>query len=124
MNRFAGLSRGRVTERGKMNKTETLYAADLKEMITAGTLTKYWFEPFSLRLSSPDVSQPARYTPDFLLLYPDGRTVIVDVKGTGPDDNAAIVRIKCAAEQYPLWEFWIVKRQRVKDGGGWKTKEL
>ena len=123
-NRFAGLSRGRVTERGAMNKTETRYARELDAMVRSETLARYWFEPFSLRLSNPPEGQPARYTPDFLLLYPDGRTVVVDVKGSGLDDTAAIVRAKCAAEQYPLWEFWIVKQQTKKAGGGWKTTEV
>ena len=122
--RFTGLSKGRVAKRGEMNKTEARYAAELDAMVRQGTLVRYWFEPFSLRLSQPPKGQPARYTPDFLLLYPDGRTVVVDVKGSGLDDKAAVVRIKCAAEHFPLWEFWIVKQKLERDGGGWKTSEV
>lgn len=123
--RFDALSRGKVTARGEMNRTESAYAAELDAMIAAGQLLRYWFEPFSLRLSNPPKGQPARYTPDFLLLFPDGRTVIVDVKtSSGFDDFASGVRIKCAAEQFPLWEFWRVRRKRKKDGGGWTCEEV
>ena len=118
-NRFTGLSKGRTAKRGMMNKTETRYAADLEIMKANGTIINYWFEPFSLRLSHAASGQPARYTPDFLLLYPDGRTVVVDVKG-GMVDNAAIVRAKCAAELFSLWEFWIVQWKDKK----WTTQEL
>lgn len=122
--RFAGLSRGRIAQRGEMNKTERRYADDLDARIAAGEITRYWFEPFSLRLSNPPGGQPARFTPDFLVLMPDGETFVDDVKGSGLDDNAAIVRAKCAAEMYPLWRFRIVKENRKKDGGGWTVKEL
>ena len=122
--RFQRLSKGRVTKRGEMNKTEAAYAQELEQSKLAGKILDYWFEPMSLRLSHPPQGQPARYTPDFMVLCPDGLTVIQDVKGTGLDDYAAIVRLKCAAEQYPLWEFQLVKRRRKKDGGGWDVKEV
>ena len=122
--RFTTLSKGRVATRGEMNKTEKRYAAELDEMIRQQKLVRYWFEPFSLRLTKPPKGQPARYTPDFLLLYPDGRTVVVDVKGSGIDNDASIVRIKCAAEHFPLWEFWLVKQKTKRQGGGWRTLEV
>ena len=122
--RYKTLSKGRVAQRGVMNKTEAEYSDMLVAMKRKGDLHEWWFEPVSLRLSHPPNGQPARYTPDFLLLYPSGRTVLVDVKGTGLDDAAAIVRIKCAAEQYPLWEFWVVKKKTKKQGGGWKVMEV
>jgi hypothetical protein len=122
--RFSGLSKGRVTARGEMNRTETKYANELQLRKLAGEIVDYWFEPFSLRLSSPPEGQPARYTPDFMVLMPDGLTVVDDVKGTGPDDLAAIVRIKTAAERFPLWKFRIVKQQTKKSGGGWVIKDV
>ena len=122
--RFDRLSRGLNRKRGEMNKTEAKYAGELEAKKLAGEIVGYWFEPFSLRLSSPPAGQPARYTPDFMVLYPDGETHLEDVKANGPDDFAAIVRIKCAAEMYPLWRFRIVRQRRVKDGGGWDIKEV
>ncbi len=120
--RYQGLSRGRTAKRGEMNKTEAEYSLLLNAQIDAGEIAAWWFEPFSLRLSWPPEGQPARYTPDFLILMVDGTTIVVDVKGTGVDSDASLVRIKCAAEQYFLWEFRIVKKRTKKAGGGWNVK--
>lgn len=119
--RFKFLSRGRNATRGERNKTETEYEATLE---ADPDVAQVWFEPFSLRLSRPDAGQGARYTPDFLVLMKDGTTYVDDVKGTGLDDNAAIVRLKCAAEQYPLWVFRLAKKRRVRDGGGFEIREV
>lgn len=119
--RYAGLSKGRIAERGKMNQTEKAYAAVLAQRVLAGEIVKWWFEPFSLRLSRPATGQPARITVDFMILMPDGTTYMDDTKGTGVDNDAQRVAMKCAAEQYPLWIFRIVKRQ---ENGGWKVTEL
>jgi hypothetical protein len=120
--RFHGLSKGNVVKRGQglMNKTEARYAAMLEEMVQRSEIVKWWFEPFSLRLTSPDAGRMARYTPDFLLLYPDGETVVVDVKGDGVNNEASIVRAKCAAEMFFLWHFWFVTWSK----GEWHTQKL
>lgn len=120
-NRFKTLSRGRIAKRGIRNKTEARYEDTL---LGDPSIHQVWFEPFSLRLSSPDKGQPARYTPDFMILMKDGTTYIDDVKGAGLDDKAAAVRAKAAAEQYPLWIFRICKERRKKDGGGFSVREL
>ena len=119
--RFRGLSRGRRAKRGERNKTEAEYELLLQ---ADPEVYRVWFEPFSLRLSSPESGQPARYTPDFLVLMADGTTYVDDVKGSGIDDNAAAVRAKTAAELYPLWTFRIAKKQLKRDGGGFKVREL
>ena len=124
MNRFRGLSRGRIAQRGKMNRTETLRAEELQLLKLAGEIQNWWFEPMSLRLSNPPEGQPARYTIDFMILMNDGLTIMEDTKGSGPDNEASIVRIKCAAEQYPLWKFRLVKRKTKKQGGGWKITNV
>lgn len=119
------LSKGLRRDRGTMNKTEAAYAEDLKACVAAGEIAAWWFEPCSLRLSRPESGQPARYTPDFMILLNDGTTCFDDIKTTsGFDDYAGVVRIKCAAEQYPLWKFRIVRKKRMKDGGGWDVKEV
>ena len=119
--RFDGLSRGRRAERGEMNKTEALYS----QLLTADPdVYAWWFEPMTIRISHPETGQPAKVTPDFMVVMQNGATFIDDVKGTGPDDNASIVRMKAAAELYPLWLFRIVKKQKKKDGGGFKVSIL
>lgn len=120
--RFQGLSKGSVVKRGQglMNKTEARYAAMLGEMLERGEIVKWWFEPFSLRLTLPDEGRGVRYTPDFMLLYPDGETVIVDIKGGGVNNDASLVRAKCAAERFFLWHFWFVTWSK----GQWFTQKL
>lgn len=115
------LSLGLIRKRGEMNKTETEYA-DL--LATDPAVADFWFEPFSLRLSHPPEGQPATLTPDFLVLMKDGLTFVDDVKGTGKDDKASIVRMKCAAEQFTLWQFRICKKQTTSQGGGFKIHLL
>lgn len=120
--RFKLLSRGLRRQRGEMNAAEKAYASALN---ADENVHSWWFEPFSLQLSHPAEGQPARYTPDFLVLMTDGTTFVDDVKAAkGFDDKAAIVRIKAAAEQYPLWIFRTVYRRRVKDGGGFDRHEV
>lgn len=119
--RFSILSRGRTKQRGKMNKTETEYSVLLSEN---PDVHSWWFEPFTVRISHPDKGQPATLTPDFLILMMDGTTYVDDVKGTGLDDNAAVVRMKAAAEQYPLWTWRFAKKRTKKNGGGFAIREI
>ncbi len=122
--RFHTLNTGLRRNRGELNRTEAAFARTLDVEIAAGELVRYWVEPFSLRLSSPPTGQPARYTPDFLLLRPDGEVWIVDVKGGGPGNEAAFVRLKCAAELYPLWRFFLVRAKSSRQGGGFSWAEV
>lgn len=119
------LSKGLRRQRGEMNRTEAAYAKHLAILQAAGEIAGYWFEPFSLRLSRPDAGQPARYTPDFMILAPDGTTWLDDCKNkSGVDDQAGIVRIKCAAEMYPLWIFRLVRPSSLRGSGGWEIVEV
>ena len=105
-----------------MNNAEKAYSLFLS---ADPNVAKWWFEPGTLRLSHPPAGQPAKYTPDFMVLMKDGTTYIDDVKASkGFDDNAAIVRIKCAAEQYPLWIFRTVYPIAKKRGGGFERTEV
>lgn len=115
--RVAALSKGMVRQRGKMNRTETAYSQHLEVRRLAGEIAWWRFEPLTLRLTHPDAGQPITYTPDFVILCPDGRTYMDDVKPPRKqaDDPAAKNRIKLAAEVYSLWEFRIVRRQ----GSNW-----
>lgn len=119
--RYTGLSKGLVRTRGKMNSAESKYAAMLDGLVAVGDVAWWRFEPFSLRLTECDKGQPARYTPDFLVLMPDGVTFLDDLKTRrGFDDPASLVRIKVAADQYPLWRFRIVR----PSGGAYEITEI
>lgn len=119
--RFDILSRGNRRKRGEMNRNEQRWADELTADVD---VYQWWYEPFSLRLSHPETGQPATLTPDFLVLLLDGTTYVDDVKSGGMDDKASIVRMKTAAELFPLWRFRLVKPRRKKDGGGWDISEV
>ena len=118
---FELLSRGLNRTRGKMNANETKWATELQN---DPKVAWFKFEPLSLYLSHPDKGQPARLKPDFLVVMNDGTTYLDDVKSGGMDDNAALVRMRAAAELYPIWIFRLVKPKPRKVGGGFDVKEL
>jgi hypothetical protein len=110
--RFA---RGVRRQPGAMNKTEQAYAQQLNHQQTTGIILAWWFEPVTLRLA-----KLTRYTPDFLVFRADQSLEFVEVKGHWEDD--ARVKIKCAAEKYPMFLFTAVKPVAKKYGGGWKAE--
>lgn len=122
--RFTILSKGDTRQRGVMNKTESLYAAELDLARLAGEVADYWFNPMRLRLTTAMDGKGVYFTVDFMVLLHDGTTFIDEVKGSGIDNDAAIVRVKAAAEKFPLWRFRLIKRQRSDEGGGWKITVL
>jgi len=122
--RFQGLSRGSTAKRGVMNKTEARYAVGLEE---DPAVKWFKFEPFTARLTKPpkgDGEKTLTYTPDFLVVMADGTTYIDDVKGSGPPNDASIVRIKAAAELFPIWNWRICTEQKRKLGGGFIRRNL
>jgi hypothetical protein len=123
--RFAGLDRGAVRQRGVMNGTERKYADELETQRLAGEIASWKFEAMKLRLSSPAEGVRAIWlTIDFLVVEADGSERLDEVKGSGPDNDASIVRLKTAAELYPHKRIRLVKRQPKAAGGGWKITEL
>lgn len=101
---------------GEMNKLEAERAHELEAMRTRGEIVGWWFEALTLKLA-PDT----RYTPDFLVVYPDGRQVVEEVKGRWEDD--ARVKIKLAASRFP-WPFVALVKRKKADGGGWAREEF
>ena len=95
-----------------MNKLEGSYAQRLELERVAGIWQWWAFEPLKLRLAAG-----AWYTPDFAMLDPGGHLVIHETKGHWRE--AAMVRIKVAAELYPFFRFIAVTKQRKRDGGAW-----
>lgn len=109
----AGFTGGRALRKrpGEMNKLEQSRAHELEAMRQSGEIVGWWFEALTLKLAAD-----TRYTPDFLVVYPDGRQVIEEVKGRWEDDARA--KIKVAADRFP-WEFVGLTRRKKTDGGGW-----
>jgi hypothetical protein len=104
-----------------MNKTEERFEREvLMPLVKDGTIIWHGFEAMSFKWA-----KDARYTPDFMVQYDDGRLVAFEVKGAKKDgspliEEAALVRIKTAAQMFPV-EFrmqWQVK------GQGWQERSF
>lgn len=118
MSRFP-LARGRVWRRpsGSLNKTESRYADQLELRKLAGEVAWYGYESIKLKLTKATF-----YTPDFLVILADGTVELHEVKGFWEDD--ARVKIKVAAELFPMFRFIAITEQGKKFGGGWKVEEF
>lgn len=79
---------------GKMNGLESRWAKCLDEQMATGAIVRYDFEPEKLRLADG-----AYYTPDFRVILNDLTIVFDECKGFRRE--AAIVRLKVAADQHP-----------------------
>ncbi|MFJ3685522.1 hypothetical protein [Pseudomonas sp. NPDC090208] len=106
-------------EKGKMNKTEEAYAQHLDLLRMAGEVLWFKFEPFAL-----DLAPKTTYRPDFLVQVASGHLEVHEVKGFWEDD--ARVKIKVAAELFPVFKFIAIKKGDKGEGGapGWKVEEF
>lgn len=100
--------------RGRLNKTETRYSQRLDADVKDGRIARWRFEGVTLRLADG-----ARYTPDFAVTLPDGRLEMHETKG-GFIREAAMVRLKVAAELFPEFEFILAQWKR----GEWTIKRV
>ena len=116
MKGFLQRGRGRQRAPGQMNKTEARYSAHLEMLRTANEIAWYKYEAIKFRLADKTF-----YTPDFVVMLPDGVIEIHEVKGYWEDD--ARVKIKVAAETFPF-QFIAVTEQAKKLGGGYSTEEF
>lgn len=93
-----------------MNSLEARYAVEVLDRgLEDGTVSRWLFEPFRLKLSSKTF-----YTPDFMALMADGTLSFREVKGFLREDAA--VKFKWAREAYPFFEFKMIGRK----AGQWK----
>jgi hypothetical protein len=96
-----------------MNRTEEAYAFRLD----ADPAVVWWaFEPIKFRLAPSTF-----YTPDFLVQWSDGTMQVHEVKGHWEDD--ARVKIKVAAERFPMFMFVGVTRGK-KGEPVWRYEEF
>jgi hypothetical protein len=97
-------------DRMKMNRTEEGYSAHLLLRRQAGEVAWYGFEAMTLRLADQ-----TRFTVDFAVLVPAGdgafRLEGHEVKG-GFFREAARVRVRVAASEYPWISFVVVRLVR------------
>ncbi len=105
--------------KSKMNKTEAGYAAQLELLKRAGKIVDWKFESMKFRLGdgAHPTKRPPFYRPDFIVVTKD-RFELHEIKGFFRE--AAMVRIKTAAELYP-WFIWKVVRLK---NGVWDIQEV
>ncbi len=101
---------------GVMNKTEAAYSGVLEALKQSGEVLWWAFEGMTFKLA-----EGSRYTPDFNVMYPDGRMEMHEVKGRWIDD--AKTKIKVAAEKFPF-PFRAVFAVPKRDGGGFRFEDF
>lgn len=101
---------------GVMNNTEKAYAEHLEWLRHTNQIVWYRFECMTFKLA-----HDTRYTPDFIVMLPNGLLEAHEVKGYWADD--ARVKIKVAADIFPI-KFIAIKKKSKKDGGGWQVEQF
>lgn len=104
--------------RGQMNATEADYAWRLDARMRHGEIVAWRYEAITLRLA-----ERTTYTPDFLVLKPDGAVELYEVKG-GFIREDANVKLKVAAAQYPWFRFLLVRAAGRKGARIWSAVEV
>jgi len=120
--RFAKRDNTRYGKRhvpGVMNATEQAYAAMLELRKLAGDVIRWEFESMTFK-----IAPLCTFTPDFMVWMKDGTMELIDCKGQGPIDDKSIVKIKAAAEKFPMFVFVQEKKQSNRDGGGFIRREF
>lgn len=101
---------------GERNRTEASYEMQLERRKNAGEVLWYKFAAIKFRLADNTF-----YTPDFAVMLANSQLEMHEVKGFWEDD--ARVKIKVAAELYPL-QFIGVQKRAAKHGGGWTLEHF
>jgi len=101
---------------GEKNNTEEAYGEHLEWLKHTGKVVWYKFEGMKFRLADNTF-----YTPDYIVMLSTGQLEAHEVKGHWQDD--ARVKIKIAADLYPL-KFVAIKKKTKKQGGGWQVEEF
>lgn len=107
-------------EVGVMNKTEARYAQYLDTRVAAGEVVSWKFESVKIRLA-----KRTWLTIDFFVWMPNGSVELHEVKGRKGNRYYATedskLKVKFAAEEYPLWIVWIVWPAKI---GGWDQERI
>lgn len=95
---------------GTLNKTEQSYQDYLESERRCGRILAYWYEAVKLKIAEGT----CWYTPDFMVMRPDGELELHEVKGSPRifQDDAKVNRL------------FVVYPRSKKDGGGWETQEF
>lgn len=101
---------------GQMNATERRFESTfLKPGLWAEDIVGWHYEPAKWRFGT---DFKATYTPDFMVLMPDGTIELIDVKGSGGWEDSTRQKIKACAEKYPAFA-WIGYTEKKGNRGEW-----
>lgn len=111
------------TPKGVMNKTEAKFAQRLTLLKAAGEIVAYHYEALKICIvpGLPGKRNGVFYTPDFLVQRADDELELVDVKGGHGWEEDARVKIKAAAERFPLFH-WV--GYTLTKAGDWEREEF
>jgi len=98
---------------GVMNGMELEFYNMLDLRRRAGEFSHVYFEQITLKLAAD-----LRYTPDFAVYTAAGLLVFYETKGFFRDD--ARVKVKMAAEVFPMHTFYLARKFR----GAWDYEEV
>jgi hypothetical protein len=101
----------------QMNRTEAKRAQELETLKRAGEIKHWAYEAITLTLA-PD----CRYTPDFFVVENDRSVRFEETKMRWWED--ARIKIRLAAQLYPMFAFSALIKAKAKDGGGWRTERF
>ena len=105
-------------KRGVMTKAEAQYEMQLRALKESGLILWYAYEPLRFRIGTG-----AFYCPDFIVWESTSRMIAVEVKGGGPIQEASLVRIKAAAQQFPCF-MWVIEKLAKGRGAGFQRRVI
>lgn len=99
--------KGRTTKprRGRLNKTEARYAERLEGQRLTGDIAWWGFEAIRFRLADNTF-----FTPDFLVMLPDGQLTLHETKGFMRE--AASLRLRITSEAYWMFPVFVVRWEK------------
>lgn len=97
-----------------MNKTEARYQEMLEERRVLGTIAHHAYQLLTVRLGDD-----LRYTPDFVVILPDGVIELHEVKGGFVRDDAR-VKLLATAAQLPF----VCKLAQFTKSDGWRITTI
>lgn len=103
--RLKAKGRPRPTSGRGETKLEAEYERHLLALLQEGLILSFQPQPLKLRLADKTY-----YSPDFLVVRPDQELEFHEVKAWWEDD--ARVKVKVAAEQFPMFHFVAVMLDR------------
>ena len=106
------------------SQMEEDYFDHLAMLALTGEIREFWYESFKVCVGvGTGRTESSWYMPDFCVVNERGEWEFHETKGSKRmrGIKASIVRLECAARQYPQWRWFYVDKGKH---GEWQYKEL